>query len=69
MLKEKMFMMLVEYMVKRLSGEEMNDWMDVGLDFLEDKIEASDPVWDDKLILPMIQEFREGFGIDPDGED
>lgn len=67
-MKTQMLLMLLEYLIKRLDGDQLKEWADVGLDLLEDKIEASDPVWDDKLILPVIQELRDGFGIVDDDE-
>lgn len=67
-MKTQMLLMLLEYLIKRLDGDQLKEWADVGLDLLEDKIEASDPVWDDKLILPVIQELRDGFGIADDDE-
>lgn len=67
-MKEELLMMLFGFLLKRLSGEQLAEWADIGLDLLEDSIDSSDPLWDDKYILPLIQEIREGFGIE-DGED
>ena len=49
-------------------NEEMvKGFMDKGLDFLEDKIAASPTQWDDRMVLPIINQVRKVLDI-PDND-
>ena len=66
-MKEKMIMMIIGMMLKKLNSEDIKRWMDSGLDMLEEKIKASPNQYDDAICLPLIATMRMAFSI-PDND-
>jgi hypothetical protein len=56
---------LVSYLIKKLTKDQIKEFLDHGLDWIEDKIEDSSTEWDDKL-LPAIKTLREAVNIPDD---
>jgi len=58
---------MLQALLAVLNEEQVKGFIDKGLDFLEDKIEASKTTWDDTMILPIINHFRKIMDI-PDND-
>ena len=67
-MKEKVIMWAVTMFLERLSGEEVKKWIDVGLDMIEDKVEASPSKTDDMIVLPLCKLVREALSV-PDNDE
>jgi len=65
--KEKLIVWLVSMMMERLKSEDMKDWIDKGLDMLEDKVAETSTKTDDLIILPLIGILRGAMSI-PDND-
>ncbi len=59
---------MLQALLAVLNEEQVKGFIDKGLDYLEDKIEASVTTWDDVMILPIINHFRKIMNI-PDLDD
>lgn len=67
-MKNKLIMWAVTMFIERLSGEDMKKWIDMGLDLIEDSVEASPNKTDDMIVLPICKLVREALSV-PDNDD
>jgi len=65
--QERLLKMLIEIALKRLSEGQLQEWADMALDYLEDKIQESETQVDDMIALPLLQLIRATFNIE-DGD-
>jgi len=65
--KEKLIVWLLTMMVERLKSEDVKNWIDQGLDMLEDKVAETSNKTDDLVILPLIGILRGAMSI-PDND-
>jgi len=63
----KVLVAMLQALLAVLDEETVKGFIDKGLDFLEDKIAASTTQWDDRVVLPIINHFREIMDI-PDND-
>ena len=63
-MKEKMIMWAVEMFIERLSSEDLKKWVEMGLDLLEDKAEASANKFDDKLVAAFAAMVRGAMNME-----
>lgn len=66
-MQERLLKMLIEIALKRLSEGQLQEWADMALDYLEDKIQESETQVDDMIALPLLQLIRAAFNIE-DGD-
>lgn len=66
-MKEKLIGWLVATMLERLKSEDVKEWIDQGLDMLEDKVAETSNKTDDLIILPLITILRGAMSI-PDND-
>jgi len=66
-MKTALLKMLIEAAVAKLDSAQLKEWVDAGIDKLEDAIESSDNKIDDAL-LPIIKQARVVFSI-PDNDE
>jgi hypothetical protein len=66
-MKEKMIMWAVTMFIERMNGEDLKKWIDMGLDIIEDKVEASESTTDDMIVLPICKIVREALSV-PDND-
>ncbi len=59
----------VSIFMDRLSSYELKEWIDKGLDMVEDKVEASPNTVDDIIVLPLCKMVRDTFSIPDDDEE
>lgn len=62
-MKEKMALWIVGLLIERLNSDDIKKWVDIGLDMLEKKIEATPTQYDDMIVLPLITTMRTAFSI------
>jgi len=67
-IKAKMIEMLLGFVLKQLSPDQLKEFGDMALDFIENKVQASESKLDDALVLPICNMIRSTFDI-PDGDD
>ena len=63
----KVLMAMLSALLAVLDEEAVKGFIDKGLDYLEDRIAASPTQWDDRIVLPIINHFREIMNI-PDND-
>ena len=54
---------MLQALLAVMNEEQVKGFIDKGLDYLEDKIEASVTTWDDTMVLPVIAHFRKIMDI------
>lgn len=67
-MKEKVILWAITMFLERLSSTDIKKWIDMGLDLIEDKVEASVSKTDDMIVLPMCKIIREALSI-PDNDE
>jgi hypothetical protein len=55
---------LLTQLLSKLDAEDVKDFVDAGLDKLEDKIAKTETKWDDALVQPLIDATRTVAGIE-----
>lgn len=63
-MKEKLMVMLVGMIVKRMDAETFKKFADMALDFVEDYVATSATKYDDMVVLPLCQTIRAAFDIE-----
>lgn len=66
-MKKKLIELLLNAVLTFLSDEQLKEFADKLLDFVEDAVEQSGTSLDDAIILPICKKIREAFGI-PDND-
>ena len=66
-MKDKMIMWAVTMFLERMSGDDLKKWIDMGLDIIEDKVEATPSPTDDMIVLPICKIVREALSV-PDND-
>jgi len=65
--QERLLKMLIKIALERLSEGQLQEWADMALDYLEDKLQESETQVDDMIALPLLQLIRAAFNIE-DGD-
>lgn len=66
-MKAKLITTLISMVVGMLSPDLMKSFADMLLDFVEDKVMATENTVDDKILLPICKMIRDAFDI-PDND-
>lgn len=66
-MKTKIIMWAVTMFIERLNSDDLKKWIDMGLDMIEDKVEASESKTDDMIVLPLCKIVREALSV-PDND-
>jgi len=67
-MKEKLIAALIQLLLSALTPKLLLDFVDMALDFVEDKVLGSASTVDDAIVIPIITLFRETFNI-PDNDE
>ncbi len=68
-MKEKLILWAVEMFVEKLSSEDLKKWVELGLDLLEDKAEASENKIDDMLVTSFAAMVRGAMNMEDNDEE
>ena len=63
-MKERLFSYFVALLIKTLSEETLRELADKVIDFVEEKVAASEAKWDDTIILPLCDVVRRAFNVE-----
>lgn len=65
-MKTKLVEMLLSALLSMLSPALLVEFVDMGLDWIEDKVKDTSNDLDDKLVLPLCNTIRTAFNIPDD---
>jgi len=66
--QEYLLKMFIKMVMERLTPELLKEWVDSGLDYIEEAVETSETQIDDVLVLPVINLIRTAFDV-PDNDE
>lgn len=66
-MKAKLISILLGFVLDMLTPEQLKEFADNALDFVENKVAESDSPLDDTIVLPIIEMIRKAFDI-PDND-
>lgn len=67
-MQEYLLKMFIKMVMERLTPELLKEWVDSGLDYIEEAVETSETQIDDVLVLPVINLIRTAFDV-PDNDE
>ena len=67
-MKAQLMAMLVGVIMKLFTPELLRTFLDLVLDFIEDKVEGTKSTVDDRLVLPICDMIRQAYNV-PDDDD
>ena len=67
-MKTQLMTMLISSFMKILTPDLLKDFIDMVLDFVEDKVKGTKSKVDDRILLPICEMIRTTFNI-PDNDD
>jgi hypothetical protein len=65
-MKTKLVTMLIGMVMQLLTPELLRTFLDVVLDFVEDKVEGTKSTVDDRMILPICDMIRSAYNVPDD---
>lgn len=67
-MKKQLILSMLEALIALLSEDMLKDWLDAGLDWIEDTVAETDTPYDDALI-PLVGLIRKALSIPDNDED
>lgn len=62
-IKQVVIPFVVKFIEDLLTTENLQTWADKLFDFIEDMVVDSKTNWDDKLVLPVVQQMRRALNV------
>ena len=63
-MEERLFSYFMALVIKTLSEETLRELADRVIDFVEEKVVASEAKWDNAVILPLCDVVRRAFNVE-----
>ena len=63
-MNERLFSYFMALVIKNLSEETLRELADKVIDFVEEKVVASEAKWDNVIILPLCDVVRRAFNVE-----